>query len=132
MVVVYVDDFHMVGPKSNITIGCKMLRQGLSIEPEQRIDAKRQVYSGCQLLVTSIKLPTGGMATAMPYNMENFLETCISRYLELVGLGTTLRNCSTPVLAEYHRDSPAGALGHGTLREFSWCCRTGLLVCPYP
>ncbi|MFM7983229.1 MAG: hypothetical protein ACKPKO_28305, partial [Candidatus Fonsibacter sp.] len=38
MLSVYVDDFKLAGPKSNIIEGWKRLREGLHIEPEQRID----------------------------------------------------------------------------------------------
>ncbi|MFM7980781.1 MAG: hypothetical protein ACKPKO_15825, partial [Candidatus Fonsibacter sp.] len=44
MLSVYVDDFKMSGPTSNILAGWKALRGGLHIEPEQRIDDKGAVY----------------------------------------------------------------------------------------
>ena len=44
MLSVYVDDFKMAGSKHNLPLGWKLLRQGLHIEPEQRIDEKSAVY----------------------------------------------------------------------------------------
>ena len=38
MLSVYVDDFKMVGSKKKVPLGWKLLRQGLHIEPEKRID----------------------------------------------------------------------------------------------
>ncbi len=60
----------------------------------------------------------------MTYDMEEFLESCITRYIELAGPGTVVRPCPTPFLAEDQRESPAGAPGVGPLQECPWCCHT--------
>ena len=52
--------FTMAGSKKNVPLGWKSLRQGLHIEPEQRVDEKGAVYFGCRHVVSSIKLPNGG------------------------------------------------------------------------
>ena len=67
MLSIDVDEFNMVGSKVNILVGWKLLRQGLHIEPEQRIDDEGAVYLGCRHVVSSMKLPNGGMATTMAY-----------------------------------------------------------------
>ena len=57
MLSVYVDDFKMAGSKTKIPLGWKLLRQGLHIEPEKRIDNNGAVYLGCRHVVSSVKLP---------------------------------------------------------------------------
>ena len=47
---------------------------------------------GSHQVVYSMKLPHGGMATTMAYDMEDFLKSFIQRYLEVVGKKVTLRN----------------------------------------
>ena len=105
--------------------GWKLLRQGLHIDPEQRIDEKGVVYLGCRHVVSSLKLPNGGMATTKTYDMEDFLKSCIDKNKAVVGPKVTLRNYSTPFLSEDHRDSPAGAPGSGPVRKCPWCFHTG-------
>ncbi|MFM7983214.1 MAG: hypothetical protein ACKPKO_28230, partial [Candidatus Fonsibacter sp.] len=56
---VYVDDLKLAGPKNNILVGWKILREGLHIEPEQRVDDKGAVYLGCRHAISSLKLASG-------------------------------------------------------------------------
>jgi hypothetical protein len=85
---IYVDDFEMAGLKANISHGWKILRQGLHIDPEQRITLSGVVYLGCRHIVASIRLLVGVTATTMTYDMEDFLKPCIARYREAVGIKT--------------------------------------------
>ena len=71
MLSVNVDDFKMAGSKNNFLLGGKLLRQGLHIEPEKRIDENGAVYLGCRHVVSSVKLPNGTTATTMTYDMED-------------------------------------------------------------
>ena len=72
--------------------GSFCLRQGLHIEPEQRVNAVGAVYLGCRHIVATIRLPAGIAATTMTYDMEAFLQSCIARYREVVGSKVLLRN----------------------------------------
>ena len=101
-----------------------MLRQGLHIEPEKRIDETGAVYLGCRHVVSSVKLPNGTTATTMTYDMEYFLQSCIEQYKSVIGPKVSLRPYSTPFMPEDHRDSPAGAPGAGPVRECQWCFLT--------
>ena len=74
MLTIYVDDFKLAGLKANISHGWKILRQGLHIEPEQRITVAGAVYLGCKHIVNSVRLPTGAAVTTMTYDMEDFLK----------------------------------------------------------
>ncbi|MFM7978520.1 MAG: reverse transcriptase domain-containing protein, partial [Candidatus Fonsibacter sp.] len=71
MLSVYVDDFKLAGPKNNILAGWKTLREGLHIEPEQRVDDKGAVYLGCRHIISSLKLASGHVVTTMTYDMED-------------------------------------------------------------
>ena len=55
----------------------------------------------------------------MTYDMEDFLKSCIQRYLEVGGKNVTLRNYATPFLAENHRDSIAGGPEKGSCARMS-------------
>ena len=91
--VVYVDDFKMAGPKDNLDEGWSLLRKGLDIEPPVPIG----VYLGCSYEEGIMNI---GDITArtMAYNMEDFLSSCVDRYLELAGNGVKLRTVATPFL----------------------------------
>ena len=45
----------------------------------------------------------------MTYNMEDFLSSCVDRYLELAGNGVKLHTVSTPFLVEDQGTSVQGA-----------------------
>ena len=100
------------------------MRQGLSIEHPLTVDDKGVTYLGCRQKRTTITLPSGQLATAMTYDMEEFLDTCVQKYVELAGPGTTVKNCATPFLQEDHRRSPAGTPGDGPCVECPWCMHT--------
>ena len=93
--VIYVDDFKLAGPTINLKTGWSLLEKGLTIEPPTPVG----VYLGCGHEVGTIKVG-GTLARTVTYNMEDFLTSCVSRYLELAGPGTKLRAVSTPFLAE--------------------------------
>ena len=46
--VIYVDDFKLSGPIKSLSQGWKLLRKGLSIEPEQRLGKEGVTYLGCK------------------------------------------------------------------------------------
>ena len=102
--VVYVGDFKMAGPKDNLDKEWSLLRKGLDIEPPVPIG----VYLGCSHEEVTMKI---GDITArtMSYNMEDFLSSCVDRYLELAGNGVKLKTVATPFLAEDQGTSPQGA-----------------------
>ena len=76
--VIYVDDFKLSGPRSNMTEGWRLLRKGLTIEPEK----PSGLYLGCLHEIGQLRLPRStplesesvqgphsGMATTVTYNM---------------------------------------------------------------
>ena len=79
--VAYVGNFKLAGPTKNLKKGWALLRGGILIEPEQPIGPEGRVYLGCRQIVSSVKLPNGGVATVTAYDMEAFLEQCVEKYL---------------------------------------------------
>jgi hypothetical protein len=121
--VIYVDDFKLAGPERNMKMGWLMLRAGLSIEAEEPAG----MYLGCSHEVGKITLPSGRIATSMTYNMEEFLTSCVDRYLELAGGGDVrLRNVATPFLVDDPKLGPSGApsTDGADMVECPWCKHT--------
>ena len=82
--IVYVDDFKLAGPGDNLAEGWRLLRQGLAIEKEVRIGEQGATFLGCEQYKRRIKLPNGGSATAMEYNMQPFCVSTCAKYETLV------------------------------------------------
>ena len=65
------------------------------------------------------------IARTMTYNMEDFLSSCVDRYLELAGNGVKLKTVATPFLNEDQGISPQGApCEPGPFCECPWCKHT--------
>ena len=60
----------MAGLKANSSYGWKILRQGLHMEPEQRVNAVGALYLGCRHIVATVRLLAGITATTMTYDIE--------------------------------------------------------------
>ena len=115
--VIYVDDFKMAGPKSNLSSGWSLLQKGLVIETPVPIG----VYLGCGHEEGTTKVGDI-VARTMTYNMEDFLTSCVDRYLELARNGVKLRSVATPFLVEDQGISPQGAPSQsGPFSECPWC-----------
>ena len=116
----YVDDFKMAGPKGNLASGWSLLQKGLVIETPVPIG----IYLGCGHEGGTMKVG-GIVARTMTYDMEDFLASCVDRYLELAGNGVKLRTVATPFLVEDQGTSPQGAPNqYGPFSECPWCNHT--------
>jgi hypothetical protein len=123
--ILYVDDFKLAGPTANLKTGWNLLRQGLTIEPEKN----QALFLGCIHEVGTFTLPGGKVATSLTYNMESFMDSCVQKYVELVGGNVRLKSVPTPFLTEDSKDGPAGRPAHrGPVVECPWCQHT----CPPP
>ena len=72
----------------------KLLRQGLSIEPEARVGPQCVQYLGCRHIQEAGNMHDGGLATAMVYDMGDFMQQCVDKPKSLaatVGPAPTLR-----------------------------------------
>ena len=121
LLIIYVDDVKLSGPEKNIKQGWALLRKGLVIEPEARIEKNGIAYLGCTQRCCSLTLESGRMATGMSYGMEAFLDRCVPQYCELAKITSPLRSYATPMLLDDHARSAAGAPGTGPVTECSWC-----------
>ena len=95
VLVVCVDDFKMAGPQKNLAQGWSMLRTRLKIEPETGLD----MYLGCNQSKGNVTLGNGHRVTTVTYDMEQFLRSCVDRYLEVAG-DVKLNKVVTPELHE--------------------------------
>ena len=100
----------LAGPINNLKKGWAFLRGGLVIEPEALIGAEGRVHLGCRQIVSSVKRPNGGMAFTMTYDMEDFLYSCIQKYLELAGPKTSFEK----VLNTVHCSRPPRVFGRSS------------------
>ena len=71
----------MAGPKNNLKKGWGLLREKLIIEPESGLD----FYLGCNQSKGSVVLGNGHKVITVTYDMEQFLRSCVDRYLEVAG-----------------------------------------------
>ena len=115
VLVVYVDDFKMAGPQKNLAQGWSMLRTRLKIEPETGM------YLGCNQSKGNVTLGNGHRVTMVTCDMEQFLRSCVDRYLEVAG-DVKLNKSVTPELHEETKNhvsrKPAGE-GPSVVRN--WC-----------
>ena len=77
LLVVYVDDFKMAGPKANLSQGWELLRTKLGIEPETGLGLYNQI-KGERML-------DGKKVNTVTYDMEEYLEKPVKKSLGIVG-----------------------------------------------
>ena len=95
LLIIYVDDFKMAGPESNLEAGWALLRTKLNIGPEGPLG----MYLGCNQRREQMTLYGGILANVVIYDMESFLEQCVQRYVEVAPKGTKLKEAKNTVFA---------------------------------
>ena len=94
LLIVYVDDLKMAGPKDDVTACWRDLRTGPdSLDMADPTPVNR--FLGCNH--TIIDLPDG--SRKMTYDMTDFMQSCVTRYLELAP-NAKLKHVETPFLDE--------------------------------
>ena len=94
--VVYVDDFKLSGPASNLAEGWSLIRKHIKTDEPHQIG----LFLGCQHTVFERFLPDSKYPVrGVEYDMEDFLRSCVDRYREITGV-TTMRRAATPFLPE--------------------------------
>ena len=88
-----------VGPQKNLAQGWSMLRTRLKIGPETGLD----MYLGCNQSKGTVTLGNGQRVTTVTYDMEQFLRSCVDRYLEVAG-DVKLNKVVTPGIHEETKD----------------------------
>ena len=115
LLLVYVDDFKMAGKPAALKKIWAELRKELVLEDPHPLDR----CLGCHHIETTETLPNGAVVRAMRYDMGDFIESCVARYLELVGGNTNeLKVVATPFLTEPDPD-PLGEQGSGRLGDIA-------------
>ena len=68
------------------------------------------LYLGCHHDTQVVRHDDGTSVTVMSHNMEDFLQSCVTRYEELSGGNARLQLARSPFLSENPHDGPAGNL----------------------
>jgi hypothetical protein len=84
---IYVDDFKLAGPEGNLAEGWRLIRgdadndggKGLIMEDPTPLGH----YLGCNHVQGKVTLPNGNVANTVSYDMEDFLGSCVTRYIDL-------------------------------------------------
>ena len=81
-------------------------------------------------------MPNGKEVVTHTFEMEDYLKSCVSKYLNLAGPGVNMKTVATPLLADDQRNSPARGPSHeGETAVCTWCkhaCPTkGNIFKPY-
>ena len=99
-----------------------MLRTRLKIEPETGLD----MYLGCNQSKGNVTLGNGHRVTTVTYDMEQFLRSCVDRYLEVAG-DVKLNKVVTPELHEETKNH----VSRKPAREGRQSCAIGVtILCP--
>ena len=107
MLMIYMDDFKMSGPKGNLKKGwelvCSAVQMG-KMEPMGQ-------FLGCNHERFNVTLPNKVQITGTIYNMENYLKTLVAKYKKMVkdttGKEPNMIPVPTPFLPEDQKDAPA-------------------------
>ena len=114
---IYVDDFKLAGPEGNLAEGWRLIRgdadndwgKGLIMEDPTPLGH----YLGCNHVQGKVTLPNGNVANTVSYDMEDFLGSCVTRYIdlskEITGVTPKIRVVGTPFLEDCPGGSPAGS-----------------------
>ena len=120
LLVVYVDDFKMAGPKESHKRAWEEINQRITMSSPEGPG----LYLGCKQTVGETQMADGTSVRTMTYDMSAFMGQCVETYLQLTGLDRSqLRRVSTPFLPEDQRESPARCVvrpGEPSI-ECEWC-----------
>ena len=94
----------------------------LKIEPETGLD----MYLGCNQSKGNVTLGNGHRVTTVTYDMEQFLRSCVDRYLEVAG-DVKLNKVVTPELHEETKNPSHGSLQR---RDRQSCAIGVTILCP--
>jgi len=94
--IIYVDDFKLAGPKANLAEGWELIRRKINMEDPAPVSH----FLGCTHRVGQCVLPTGVPARTMVYDMQSFLESCLSAYQRIIGPKWPMKKVGTPFLDE--------------------------------
>ena len=106
MLIIYVDDFKLAGPVENMERGWELLREGIKIGKPEVIDENGASYLGCKQKRFNKIQNDGTLLSVMEYDMKEFVQSCIEKYVEMAEIGSEPKHYSTPMLPEEIKGSP--------------------------
>ena len=138
MLVVYVDDFRMAGPKENLLEGWNLIKKNIRLDPPEpcgkylgcihkkgkavldpdgKLVLEPRVGSPDSADYTSKKagdsVQGGTVVNCVEYDMKSYMEKGVSNYTKLAGKdGARLKTVSTPFIDETKTDPDSGREGH--------------------
>ena len=122
IMILYVDDFRIAGPKKHMTAAWKTISKNIKLgEPEAS-----GKFLGCNHELSETIIPAGGdpwrtyshaqlkgkttiHLNMITYNMEEFLRSCVQKYMELANV-KDLQHADTPFIDEVRADKEYFAL----------------------
>ena len=101
VLLVYVDDFKLAGPKANLALGWKLISQRITLDTPHELDR----CLGCDHVKSTRKLPHKGYLNTVTYRMKAQLQASLDTYAsEIANVGYTLekskKSSKMPFLAE--------------------------------
>ena len=108
LLVIYVDDFKLSGPKDKLAEGWKILSDVIDLDDPHDPD----LYLGCVHRYHTLTLDDRTYSV-VEYDHEHFLSACVDLYLELAPKGTKLKEAWTPFVEEQLDKGPRAPCGDG-------------------
>ena len=122
LLVIYVDDLKMAGPKAQLPKGWSMLRQELRLEEETPLG----LYLGCRISKGEAVLHDKTPVRTVTYDMETYLDMTVKKYCDVTGFDPSkLKTVPSPSPAEETKNHPARApMCNGKSHRCTWCGNT--------
>ena len=136
LLVIYVDDLKMAGPKTQLPKGWDMLRRELRLEEETPLG----LYLGCRISKGEAVLHDKTTVRTVTYDMETYLDMTVKKYCDVTGYDPSkFKTVPSPSPAEETKHHPARAPAcNGKSHRCTWCGHTmpvdadGRLIPPPP
>ena len=136
LLVIYVDDLKMAGPKAQLPKGWDMLRRELRLEEETPLG----LYLGCRISKSEAVLHDKTPVRTVTYDMETYLDMTVKKYCDVTGYDPSkFKTVPSPSPAEETKHHPARAPKcNGKSHRCTWCGHTmpvdadGRLIPPPP
>ncbi|OLP93893.1 hypothetical protein AK812_SmicGene24167 [Symbiodinium microadriaticum] len=136
LLVIYVDDLKMAGPKDQLPSGWAMLRKELRLEEETPLG----LYLGCRISKGEATLHDKTRVQTVIYDMETYLDMTVKKYCDVTGYDPSkFKTVASPSPAEETKNHPARAPAcSGKSQRCTWCGHTmpvdadGRLIPPPP
>ena len=117
LLMVYVDDFKMAGPKAALAKGWTLIRQGLDVDDPALVDR----CLGCHHSVCDGKV-NGKSVRMMQFKVESFMRSCVQAYKDLCGEPDMKLRSVENTIYRLSREEDGGGCSRGVDRgRTRWC-----------